>query len=285
MTLSYPHAAAEVMEHLCAHDSHGYSQYSRYGEGGSETVALSDGTQVAISLGDRDCSSAVINAYEAVGVDCGGATYTGNMRSCMTGTGNFAWRPMSYIAQRGDIYLNEKYHTAMCTSAVPDLLAEFSISETGGIDGAEGDQTGNESHVRSYYSYPWDGILVYVGPEREDDMPTADEIANAVWNFDQNGTLMRDRVQGTDEAANTCRAILQDTSDPTGRGKEMTTHDHVKWIGASASELTRTDDPTGCDTEAKLYDRICYMAQKQEAMQESIDALAQAVGEIADKLE
>lgn len=259
MTLSYPHAAAEVMEHLCAHDSHGYSQYSRYGEGGSETVTLSDGTQVAISLGDRDCSSAVINAYEAVGVDCGGATYTGNMRSCMTGTGLFAWRPMSggYIAQRGDIYLNEKYHTAMCTSAVPDLLAEFSISETGGIDGAEGDQTGNESHVRSYYSYPWDGILVYVGPEREDDMPTANEVADAVWRY----TLPCDDGSN-DDCGNFMREIRSNTR-----------------------ELTRTDDPTGRGKESTLQARLAFMAQKQEAMQESIDVLAEAVGEIAKKLE
>mgnify|MGYP006922428584 CR=1 FL=1 len=36
---------------------------------------------------------------------------------------------------------------------------EFSISETGGIDGAEGDQTGRESLIRPYYSYPWAPIL------------------------------------------------------------------------------------------------------------------------------
>ncbi|WP_236029395.1 N-acetylmuramoyl-L-alanine amidase [Bifidobacterium miconisargentati] len=43
----------------------------------------------------------------------------------------------------------------------------------------------------------------------EDNMPTAQEIANAVWNFDQNGVLMRDRVQGTDTAANKTLAIAQ----------------------------------------------------------------------------
>ena len=64
-----------------------------------------------------------------------------------------------YIAQAWDVYLNEANHTAMCTSAVPDMLAEFSVSETGGIDGVEGDQTGYESYIHSYYDYPWDGIL------------------------------------------------------------------------------------------------------------------------------
>lgn len=41
-----------------------------------------------------------------------------------------------------------------------------------------------------------------------EDMPSAQEIAQAVWNFNQNGTLMRDRVQGTDAAANKTLAIL-----------------------------------------------------------------------------
>lgn len=163
MTLSPNERAAQIMEHLVSCNRHGYSQYSRQGDGGSETITLSDGSQVTINTGDRDCSSAVIDAYRSAGVDVGGATYTGNMRSCMCGTGNFEWMPMSYIAQRGDIYLNEVNHTAMCTSAVPDMLAEFSISENGTIDGVEGDQTGYESHIRTYYDYPWNGILRYIG--------------------------------------------------------------------------------------------------------------------------
>ena len=92
------------------------------------------------------------------------ATYTGNMRSVFTASGLFDWHPMGdgYVAQRGDVYLNETSHTAMCTSAVPDMLAEFSINEFGGIVGGQvGDQTGSESHVRSYYDFPWDGILAY----------------------------------------------------------------------------------------------------------------------------
>lgn len=163
MSLSPNERAAQIMEHLVSCNRHGYSQYSRNGDGGSEMITLSDGSNVTIATGDRDCSSAVIDAYRSAGVDVGGATYTGNMRSCMCGTGNFEWMPMSYTAQRGDIYLNEVNHTAMCTSAVPDMLAEFSISENGTIDGVEGDQTGYESHIGTYYDFPWDGILRYIG--------------------------------------------------------------------------------------------------------------------------
>lgn len=173
--LTYKDAAAEIMEHLCRHDGnsgHGYSQPNRQGIGTggapSEEITLSDGTKVKIAYGDRDCSSAVIECYAALGVDCGGASYTGNMRSCMTKTGNFCWEPMGngYIAKRGDIYLNEKHHTAMCTNDNPDTLAQFSISEKGTVSGQRGDQTGYESNIKSYYNYPWDGKLVYCGPER-----------------------------------------------------------------------------------------------------------------------
>lgn len=169
MALSIPYKAAEIMEHLCNHSDHGYSQPNRagIGTGGSiaEMVTLSDGSKVGISYGDRDCSSAVIECYAALGIDCGGASYTGNMRSCMTKTGNFTWHPMGdgYIAKRGDIYLNEKHHTAMCLNDNPDILGQFSISETGGITGKRGDQTAYESNIKNYYNYPWDGKLVYVG--------------------------------------------------------------------------------------------------------------------------
>ena len=39
-------------------------------------------------------------------------------------------------------------------------------------------------------------------------MPTATEIAEAVWNFDQNDVKMRDRMQGTDAAANATKQEL-----------------------------------------------------------------------------
>lgn len=154
--------AAGVMRHLVDHASHGYTQGNRWGNGQIETVKVYD-REFKVAKGDRDCSSACVSAWQAVGVDCGGASYTGNMRSCMVGTGNFEWKPMSFIASPGDMYLKEGHHVAMCLTQTPDTLMEFSISETGGIYGQEGDQTGRESHVRAYYDYPWDGILHYTG--------------------------------------------------------------------------------------------------------------------------
>ena len=121
--------AAHIMEHLVAHDGdggHGYSQGSnRWGNGVLETLEI-DGRSYRFAGGDRDCSSGVISAFEAAGVDCGGATYTGNMRARLCGTGNFEWKPMSYTARRGDIYLtseatlrcaNRPFPICSCSSA------------------------------------------------------------------------------------------------------------------------------------------------------------------------
>ncbi|MBS5740779.1 MAG: hypothetical protein KHW77_06505 [Adlercreutzia equolifaciens] len=171
MAITQREAFAQVMEHLVSHDGgggHGYSQANRMGDGTSETICLSDGTTVTIAGGDRDCSSAVVTALRAVGVNTFGASYTGNMREQLLKTGLFGWRKMGVkSAQRGDIYLNEKCHTAVCVSpygsARGDLLAQFSISEKGTVTGTKGDQTGRESNIKAYYSYPWDGTLYWLG--------------------------------------------------------------------------------------------------------------------------
>lgn len=169
--LSYPDAASEIVEHECADNSHGYSQPNRagIGTGGGvgETITLSDGSKVGISAGDKDCSSLAIEAYRALGVGVGGATYTGNMRGCMVSSGNFSWHGRSELGslQRGDILLRESSHTAVYLGN--GLIGHASASEHGTTSGTRGDQTGREVCVRSYYDYPWDGFLRYCGPARQ----------------------------------------------------------------------------------------------------------------------
>ena len=162
--------AATLHAHLCEHDWHGYDWGARWGDGEGTCEVEVGGETFSVEQGDRDCSSSVIEcwrealrgtAYEGA---LDGATYTGNMRSVLVGSGLFEWKPMSFTAQRGDVYLSESSHTAMCQSAVPDVLSEFSINENGGCYGGQvGDQTGRESSVHAYYDFPWDGILHYNG--------------------------------------------------------------------------------------------------------------------------
>ena len=171
-----PSPAASIMEHFAEHDAaHGYSQGpQRYGDGSIEKLIIGN-TVVYIAGGDRDCSLGILDALKAAGFDIGSADYTGNMRPNLVARG-WRWHPMGdgYIAKRGDIYLSEEHHTAMCVSDVPDMLAEFSINEHGTITGGQvGDQTGRECHVHGYYDYPWDGILEYVGDVSAPPTPSA----------------------------------------------------------------------------------------------------------------
>lgn len=161
--------AAEVMEHLCRHSQHGYSQPNRAGVGtggkAAETLTLSDGRKVEIAYGDRDCSSAVIECFSVLGVDCGGAWKTGDMRQKMCATGNFKDLPASTWRnpRRGDILLSEGKHTALALG--DGKLGEFLRSENHTAHGKVGDQDGGESVVRALYDDSWDCVLRYVGPQ------------------------------------------------------------------------------------------------------------------------
>lgn len=174
--------AALFMKHFCIHAGHGYTQEMQNRTGGkaTETIYIY-GKKFEVPAGDFDCSGAEIKAYELAGISCGGATYTGNMRECMTKSKNFAWRSMNFVAQMGDSYLYHDNktgngHTAMCMSADPDVLMEFSINEKGGVIGGKpGDQLQHgeydeaygrgESHLKLYYDYPWSGILQCINDE------------------------------------------------------------------------------------------------------------------------
>ena len=162
--------------HLCTHNKHGYTMDMKGRQGSGEEVVDIYGHKYTIRGGDRDCSSAIIDAFETAGISCGGATYTGNMKKRMVASGNFEVKPMSYTAQPVDVYLNEKCHTAMCISVVPDVLGQFSINEKGtGYGGKVGDQLQKgeydstygrgESHLKPYYDYPWDCILRCINNE------------------------------------------------------------------------------------------------------------------------
>lgn len=125
--------------------------------------------------GNCDCSSLVIHCLQEAGFDTGGATYTGNLSANLTARG---WARLGpNVAKRaGDILLNDVHHVAVMING--SQLAQASISETGGVNGAGGDQTGRETNISAYYDYPWDCVLRYQNPttptsEGDDDMTYA----------------------------------------------------------------------------------------------------------------
>jgi len=245
--LSQREAFARTCEHLCQHDGypgHGYSQISRLGDGTSETIDLGDGVTVEIAGGDRDCSSMVVTALKAVGVDVRGASYTGNLLNiCNTGLFKAHRRSNGacvdgYSARRGDIYLNVTHHTAVCRYGAyeegGDTLMQFSGSEHGTIDGAEGDQTGRESNIKPYYDYPWDYTLSWtsdgamIGEETEED-EEEDDMTEIVINIPQSDDMAANIMvyvcgdQVHDIADPEALRILQQVYSAAHGGKEIPT--------------------------------------------------------------
>lgn len=126
-------------------NKYGYDQAYRWGE-----------------RGDYDCSSLVISACKAAGINTGSASYTGDMRSNFISHG-FTWISnfLESDLQIGDILLNEGRHTAVYIGN--GYIVHASGNENGQATGGQpGDQTGKEICVRSYYWYTyggWNGIL------------------------------------------------------------------------------------------------------------------------------
>ena len=153
-------------------NTHGYSQVNRWGK-------------------DYECSSLVITVVENAGIPVkskGGATYTGNMLSAFKRCGfsdvtkrvNLA---TGAVLRRGDILLNRTHHTEIYIGNGRNVGAHN--SETGGVTGQTGDQTGKEICTNAYYNYPWTNVLRYTdeaGTAGKKDVDTiAREIIAGKW--------------------------------------------------------------------------------------------------------
>lgn len=168
--------AAKIHHDMVTDERNGYSQAPvRWGGdyGGMKTVIIDD-KKYTYPLGSYDCSSSCVLAWRLalLGTKYEGAldaaTYTGDMRSVFVSSGLFtaALTP----AKRGDLYLSDGHHVAMCQDGGSDgvfgydCLSEFNRNENhGATNGVPGDQDGYESVLRAYYNYPWDTVLHYNG--------------------------------------------------------------------------------------------------------------------------
>lgn len=146
------------MVYWCRDGNLGYDQYQRWN---------------IYPGGECDCSSLVIFALKEAGFDVGGATYTGNLSVNLTARG---WQrlPPNVAKQPGDILLNDAYHVAAYIGN--NQLAQASIDERGAAYGGQSGDQGNETNIRSYYSYPWNCVLRWQGGN---DMTSAGD----VWNY------------------------------------------------------------------------------------------------------
>lgn len=151
--LTVPERIAQAAEIFCADDSHGYSQPNRAGDGTKVTYRFSDGTAFKMDGGDIDCSEL---AKDCTNVALSGSTdgpipymWTGNEDEELRALGFMRIAFSKAAVQRGDI-LWRSGHTGIALG--DGLQAEAAISETGGINGRKGDQTGYEVRVTSLSS-------------------------------------------------------------------------------------------------------------------------------------
>lgn len=122
----------------------------------------------------------------------------------------------------------------------------------------------------SRYGYTWDQFTQLVQAKMNgEDMPSAQEIAEAVWNFTQNGTRMRDRVQGIDQAANN---IVQTV------GERVWT---FKINGIQARDRLNGLDAIQAPNITK---QVAQLATTITAQQAAIDKLAESLGADPDKI-
>lgn len=148
-------------------NAHGYSQVNRWGK-------------------DYDCSSLVITVVENAGIPVkskGGATYTGNMLSAFKRCGFTDVTNRVNLATgagliRGDILLNRTRHTEIYIGNGRNVGAHS--SETGGVTGQTGDQTGKEICTNAYYNYPWTNVLRYTDESATAGKKDVDTIAYEV---------------------------------------------------------------------------------------------------------
>ena len=160
--------AAQVMEHYCNHNAHGYSQYNREGDGTIETITLSDGSTVRGHGGDVDCSELVRQCYESAGV-LGGYwddyMWTKNEDEVLTKHG-FERVGLSSVV-RGDV-LWRSGHTGMYLGNGKTGEAHHG-DYPGGLSGRKGDQDGTEVRVTTYRTSDWTRAYHY--PESGDATP------------------------------------------------------------------------------------------------------------------
>lgn len=167
------------------------------------------------------------------------------------------WLDRNAVCQPGDIVFFANKGTACHVGIVEARNNASSITTIEGNTSSTNNANGGrvERRTRTYGTVgsTW-YILGFGRPNyEEDDMPSAQEVAKAVWN--EGLTNWAGDKVSAEAMLSAVDKELQRTDDPSGRGVGLKDHDHIKW-----------------------------MAKKQEEMNQKLNAVITVLGRIADKL-
>ncbi len=176
-----------------------------------------DTEQAGLEGVSRDASAAFCAAMADAGHRTGVYCYQSWYWSCLQG-----------IEQDWPIW----FASYTDSPSMPENVYAWQYTSDGGVAGISG-----RVDMNNWYHEDW-----FEEEEMIDYEKLADMVAERVWNFDQNGTLMRDRLQGADEAACKSRDELTCKDDASGRGTSATLRERVCWMGARTEELSDTQD-------------------------------------------
>ena len=252
-------AAVSEAERIARDDRYGYSQPDRLGRW------------------SRDCSSLFFRSLWAGGFDAANVS-TRNMGSWLAANG-WEWHDGTRGIRRGDV-LWKKGHTAWAVSET--RLCEAYMSETRGIHGRSGDQTGWEIRTAPISYTTWAGYWRFTPPaEMEDEVTPQDmeriaELAAAkVWEH-TSGRETYDRVRrstqilkimcgmGADSMAEP-KAYEQDLHDWTiGRWQRCTAM--LKALLGIAPDDMQSTEPTDDSPLALSDDDVERIAERVAEM-------------------
>lgn len=202
--MTIPEAAYNWAVKIANDQSHGYSQANRWG------------------TPDYDCSSFVLSAYKHAGVDIGGATYTGNMKSELLKHGfSDVTKSVNLNTgaglQPGDILL---YHLSGTQGHTAMYVGNGKIVHARGQSygsSAPGDQ-GSEIAVTPYTRSKWATVLRYTANNKYSTSTGTEANKPQIRRYTVNTTMPIIRYGDTGKAVKIWQMIMGvDTDGEFGR--------------------------------------------------------------------